>query len=142
MKTNIIKTALITWVILGTISKAKAQKESILFKTPLSFYNADLLSYLQVQHRNGRDEELSRFLYPIPENAKESKARLARLSAANFGYQLKYTGIKETEPGKWQVYYHRKIGGTREQFSISCTLYRDTTRLILSPLTWKTVFER
>jgi len=50
-------------IMLLSFGKSQGQQESFLFRTPLSFYNTDILSYLQVLHKNQQYEKMVPFFY-------------------------------------------------------------------------------
>jgi hypothetical protein len=118
-----------------------AQKESTLFRTPLSFYNTDILGYLQVLHKNMLYEQMSAFFVgSLREN--KSKTEFSNMIAeAPFGYSLKRSGIRETKKGEsWSLTYQRTIEGTQETFKIDCVLINDTCRVILNEQSYKSIF--
>jgi len=70
-----------------SLSPSFAQ-ENCLFKNPLCFYNTDILTYLQVLHKNQQYEKRVPFFYGPYLNG--SKAEFTnKLSGVDFGYALK-----------------------------------------------------
>lgn len=111
-----------------------------LYKNPLCFYNADILSYLQVLHKNQEYEKMVPFFYgPYLNNSKTDL--INKLSNADFGYSLKRVGTKETNKNKWSMTYQRTIMGTNENFKIDCALVNDTCRIYLDQNQWNILFK-
>ena len=124
--------------------KVFSNDNSCLFKNPLCFYATDILSYLQILHKNSRYEEMLPFLYEPKELRKIGKAKaLQSIEAMNFGYEFKRVGIKEEQKGmSWKITYQRIIYGTAETFIINCKNINDTTRLLMNTTQRRAVFNR
>lgn len=124
-------------------SSIYGQNESFLFRTPLSFYNTDILSYLQVLHKNQQYEKMVPF-FTGSLVKDQSPAELANMLAdLPFGYSMKRSGIREIEPKqKWSLTYSRTILGTQETFKIDCVLERDTCRVVLDEKSIKAIFKQ
>jgi hypothetical protein len=120
-----------------------AQQESFLFRTPLSFYNTDILSYLQVLHKNQQYEKMVPF-FTGPLVSDKSTSELAKfLADVSFGYSMKRSGIREIEPKqRWSLSYTRTILGTQETFKIDCVLERDTCRVVLDEKSKTAIFKQ
>jgi hypothetical protein len=58
-----MKRLLATTITLLLLSSMHARQESFHFSTPLSSYNTDILSYLQVLHRNQQYKIMVPFYY-------------------------------------------------------------------------------
>jgi hypothetical protein len=111
-----------------------------LFKNPLCFYNTDILSYIQVLHKNQQYDKISPFFYgPKKDNISAFSLR-QQLSEVDFGYSIKLTGIKQTSKTSWSLTYQRTIFGTNESFKIQCKIINDTCKVYLDSKTWKTLF--
>ena len=123
---------------------SSAQDASCLFKNPLCFYATDILSYLQVLHKNSRYEEMLPFLYEPKELTKMGKSKaLKSIESMNFGYEFRRVGIKEEQKGvSWRITYQRIIFGTAETFTVNCKNIADTTRLLMNSTQRRTVFHR
>ena len=72
-----------------SFSKSQGQKESFLFRTPLSFYNTDILSYLQVLHKNQQYEKMVPFFTGELRASRSQSAFVELLVNAPFGYNMK-----------------------------------------------------
>ena len=138
-----MKSLLFIIIALCSLWTASAQHDSFLFRTPLSFYNTDILSYLQVLHKNQQYEKMVPFFTgPIVE-AQTSSELEELLSDAPFGYSMKRSGIRETASNqRWSLTYTRTILGTQETFKIDCVLERDTCRLVLDDKSIKAIFKQ
>ncbi len=112
-----------------------------LFRNPLCFYNTDILSYLQVLHKNQQYEKMTSFLYGqyIDSLGKEKIRNL--LNDTDFGYSMKRVGVKESAKNKWSITYQRTIMGTNENFKIDCTLVNDTCRVLINQKEWNKIFK-
>ncbi len=119
-------------------------ENSCLFKNPLCFYATDILSYLQILHKNARFEEMLPFLYEPKELNRIGKTKaLKAIESMNFGYEFRRVGIKEEQKGvSWRITYQRTIFGTSETFTVNCKNISDTTRLHMNSTQRKTVFNR
>ncbi|MFZ9977083.1 MAG: hypothetical protein ACO3GR_03210 [Candidatus Kapaibacteriota bacterium] len=117
---------------------------SCLFKNPLCFYATDILSYLQILHKNSRYEEMLPFLYEPNELKKMGKTKaLKSIESMNFGYEFRRVGIKEEQKGvSWRITYQRTIFGTAETFTVNCKNISDTTRLLMNTTQRRNVFYR
>jgi len=125
------------------IQNAHGQGESFILQTPLSFYNTDILSYLQVLHKNQQYEKMAPF-FTGPAVAGSSVTEVASMLAdAPFGYSMKRSGIREIKPKKsWSLTYTRTIMGTQETFTMTCVLERDTCRVMLDEKTMSSIFKQ
>lgn len=120
-----------------------AQKDSFLFQTPISFYNTDILSYLQVLHKNQQYEKMVPFFTGPIVAGKTTTDVVAMLADAPFGYSMKRSGIREIEPKQsWSLTYSRTILGTQETFKIDCVLVRDTCRVVLDEKSRTLIFKQ
>lgn len=124
--------------------KVISSDNSCLFKNPLCFYATDILSYLQVLHKNSRYEEMLPFLFEPKELTKLGKSKaLKSIESMNFGYEFRRVGIKEVQKGvSWRITYQRTIFGTAETFTVNCKNIADTTRLLMNSTQRRTVFYR
>jgi hypothetical protein len=119
------------------------QHDSFLFRTPLSFYNTDILSYLQVLHKNQQYEKMVPLFTGSALDEKSSSNMAAILADAPFGYSMKRAGILEVQPQKrWSITYSRNILGTQETFTIDCVLERDTYRVVLDEKSKTAIFKQ
>jgi hypothetical protein len=119
------------------------QNESFLFRTPLSFYNTDILSYLQVLHKNQQYEKMVPFFTGPLVSAKSTSELVTFLADVHFGYSMKRSGIREIEPKhSWSLTYSRTILGTQETFKIDCVLERDTCRVVLDEKSKTAIFKQ
>lgn len=123
---------------------ALGMDNSCLFKNPLCFYATDILSYLQVLHKNSRYEEMLPFLYEPNQLKKMGKTKaLKSIESMNFGYEFRRVGIKEEQKGvSWRITYQRTIFGTAETFTVNCKNISDTTRLLMKSTQRRAVFYR
>jgi len=123
---------------------AFGSENSCLFKNPLCFYATDILSYLQILHKNARYEEMLPFLYEPKELKKLGKTKaLKAIESMSFGYEFRRVGIQEIQKGNsWKIVYQRIIMGTAETFTVNCKNISDTTRLYMNTTQRKTVFHR
>jgi hypothetical protein len=120
-----------------------AQNDSFLFRTPLSFYNTDILSYVQVLHKNQQYEKMIPFFTGPLVTGKSAGELVNVLADAPFGYSMKRSGIREIEPKKsWSLTYSRTILGTQETFKIDCVLVRDTCRVVLDEKSKTLIFKQ
>ena len=119
------------------------QNESFLFRTPISFYNTDILSYLQVLHKNQQYEKMVPYFTGPIVAGKTTTDVVAMLADAPFGYSMKRSGIREIEPKQsWSLTYSRTILGTQETFKIDCVLVRDTCRVVLDEKSKTLIFKQ
>ena len=125
-----------------SFSKTQGQQESFLFRTPLSFYNTDILSYLQVLHKNQQYEKMVPFFTGELRASSSQSAFVELLANAPFGYSMKRAGIREVKKGEeWSLTYQRTILGTQVTFKVDCVLVNDTCRVVLSEPTFKLIFK-
>ena len=118
------------------------QNASFLFRTPLSFYNTDILSYLQVLHKNQQYEKMVPFFTGALKASSSQSAFVELLANAPFGYSMKRAGIREGNNGdEWSLTYQRTILGTQETFKVDCVLVNDTCRVVLSEPAFKLIFK-
>jgi hypothetical protein len=122
---------------------AYAQRDSFLFRTPLSFYNSDILSYLQILHKNQQYEKMVPF-FTGPVIARRSASEIASMLAdLPFGYSMTRAGIREIQPKQsWSLTYTRTILGTQETFKIDCVLQNDTCRVLLDEKNKSAIFKQ
>jgi len=119
------------------------QNESFLFRTPLSFYNTDILSYLQALHKNQQYEKMVPFFTGPLVTQKSAGDITTMLADAPFGYAMKRSGIREIESKqRWSLTYSRTILGTQETFKIDCVLERDTCRVVLDEKSKTAIFKQ
>lgn len=113
-----------------------------LFRNPLCFYNTDILSYLQVLHKNQQYEKMTPFLYGqyIDSLGKDKLRNL--LNDTDFGYSMKRVGVKESAKNKWSITYQRSIMGTNENFKIDCAIVNDTCRVFIDHREWNKIFKQ
>jgi hypothetical protein len=131
----------ITIIAICMLSRATAQQNSFLFNTPLSFYNTDILSYLQVLHKNQQYEKMVPFFTGELRASSSQSEFVELLSNAPFGYSMKRAGIREVKKGEvWSLTYQRTILGTQETFKVDCKLTGDTCRIILDLSAYKLIF--
>lgn len=115
-------------------------QENCLFKSPLCFYNMDILMYLQVLHKNQQYNQMIPFFYGPYSNGSKTDL-IEKLVVVDFGYALKRVGAKETEKNKWSLTYQRTIMGTNENFKIDCALVNDTCRVYIDQKQWNKLFK-
>jgi hypothetical protein len=133
---------LATTITLLLLSSMHAQQDSFLFRTPLSFYNTDILSYLQVLHKNQQYEKMVPFFTGELRSSRSQSAFVELLANAPFGYSMKRAGIREVKKGEaWSLTYQRTILGTQETFKVDCMLVNDTCRVVLSEPSFKLIFK-
>lgn len=115
-------------------------QENCLYKNPLCFYNTDILTYLQVLHKNQQYKKMLPFFYGAFSN-NSSAIFVSKLGDVNFGYTLKRVGVKVIEKNKWSLTYQRTIMGTNENFKIDCALINDTCRVYMDQIQWNKIFK-
>jgi hypothetical protein len=126
-----------------SFNKTQGQQESFLFRTPLSFYNTDILSYLQVLHKNQQYEKMVPFFTGPLVSDKTTSELVSFLADAPFGYSMKRSGIREIETKqRWSLTYSRTILGTQETFKIDCVIERDTCRVVLDDKSKTAIFKQ
>ena len=69
-------------------------QDNCLFRNPLCFYNTDILTYLQVLHKNQQFEKMVPFFYGSFSNNKKNTF-VNKLGEVDFGYTLKRVGVKK-----------------------------------------------
>ena len=112
-----------------------------LFKNPLCFYNTDILSYLQVLHKNQQYVKMTPFFYGPYVDLLGRNKLVSSLNEADFGYSMKRVGVKETGVNKWSLTYQRTIMGTNENFKIDCAVVNDTCRVYIDQKVWNKIFK-
>ena len=122
------------------ICPAHVNQSNCLFKNPLCFYNTDILTFLQVLHKNQQYDKMNTFFYGEYKNSVNKRKFIDLISNVNFGYSLKRVGIKKTSTNKWSLTYQRTILGTNENFKIECKLINDTCRIYLNKNEWNEIF--
>jgi hypothetical protein len=138
-----MKRLLATTITLLLLSSMHAQQELFLFRTPLSFYNTDILSYLQVLHKNQQYEKMVPFFTGPLVSDKTTSELVSFLADAPFGYSMKRSGIREIETKqRWSLTYSRTIVGTQETFKIDCVIERDTCRVVLDEKSKSAIFKQ
>ncbi|MFZ9299431.1 MAG: hypothetical protein ACO23V_00560 [Chitinophagaceae bacterium] len=138
---NVNRFILCVFIIICSSQVAYAQlKNSCLYRNPLCFYNTDILTYLQVLHKNQQYDKMIPFFYGEYLKTKGQKGLKTDLENGEFGYAMKRAGIRETGKNKWSITYQRTILGTNETFKIDCSLINDTCRIYLDQKTFKTIF--
>ena len=137
-----MKRILATIITMLLFNSLYSQHESFLFRTPLSFYNTDILSYLQVLHKNQQYEKMVPFFTGELIASRSQSAFVELLANAPFGYSMKRAGIREVKKGEeWSLTYQRTILGTQETFKVDCLLVNDTCRVVLSQPAFKLIFK-
>ena len=138
---NIIKSLLVFFITTSPITQVYSQKnENCLYKNPLCFYNTDILSYLQILHKNQQYDKMIIFIYGPAIDGKSKNSIIDKLSNATFGYSLKRVGVKEKNKTNWSLTYQRTILGTNETFKIDCALINKTCKLYIDDKVWNTLF--
>ena len=138
-----MKRLLATIITIFLFNSLYSQHESFLFRTPLSFYNADILSYLQVLHKNQQYEKMVPFFTGPLVSDKTTSELVSFLADAPFGYSMKRSGIREIETKqRWSLTYSRTILGTQETFKIDCVFERDTCRVVLDDKSKTAIFKQ
>ncbi|MGA1250041.1 MAG: hypothetical protein ACO3YM_06110 [Candidatus Kapaibacteriota bacterium] len=119
-----------------------AQVQSCLFRNPLCFYSTDILSYLQILHKNSRYEEMLPFLYEPSELQRIGKNKaLTSIENMNFGYEFRRVGIIEEKNNLlWTITFQRVLFGSSETFRVRCRNVDDSTRLLMNSTQRKLVF--
>lgn len=121
---------------------ALTQTNDCLFKNPLCFYNSDILTYLQVLHKNQQYEQMLPYLHGPAIDKLSHQRKIEKLENANFGYQMKRAGVKEISKSEWSLTYSRTIIGTQENFKILCQTHEKVCSVYVDEKTWKLLFER
>ncbi len=120
---------------------ANSQDNSCLFKNPLCFYNTDILSYLQVLHKNQQYEQMLPYITGPAIDGISKEKKISKLEDASFGYQMKRQGVKTVSEQEWGLTYSRIIMGTQETFKIKCLLIKGTCCVYLDDKGWNQVFK-
>ncbi len=107
----------------------------------MCFYNTDVLTYLQVLHKNQQYDKMVDFFYGSYIDSMGKKKLINALSESDFGYTMKRVGIKEIGKNKWSLTYQRTIMGTSENFKISCALINQTCRVYMDKQEWQKIFK-
>jgi hypothetical protein len=137
-----MKRILATIITMLLFNSLYSQHESFLFRTPLSFYNTDILSYLQILHKNQQYEKMVPFFTGEMRVSRSHSSFVELLANAPFGYSMKRAGIREVKKGEnWSLTYQRTIIGTQEAFKVDCVLLNDTCRLVLSEPAFQLIFK-
>lgn len=131
----------IFFAVIALSSGISLAQSDCLFKNPLCFYNTDILSYLQVLHKNQQYVKMTPFFYGSFIDSIGKEKLVSRLNEAEFGYSLKRVGVKETALNKWSLTYQRTIMGTNENFKIDCAIINDTCRVFIDQKVWKKIFK-
>jgi len=131
----------LTLILLPLLFAFAPVQDNCLFRNPLCFYNTDVLSYLQILHKNQQYDQMSHFVYGPKVEKWSAKTLQDSLSEAPFGYTMKRNGIKELKKGSWSLTYQRTILGTAQTFKIKCDLVHDTCKVFLDEKAWRTIFK-
>jgi hypothetical protein len=123
-----------------SIPHVKAQSNDCLFKNPLCFYNSDILTYLQVLHKNQQYEQMLPYLSGPEIDGLSKTQKVSKLENASFGYQMKRAGVKEISKSEWNLTYSRTILGTQETFKIRCVTHNNLCTVYLDQQAWRMVF--
>jgi hypothetical protein len=118
----------------------KAQSNDCLFKNPLCFYNSDILTYLQVLHKNQQYEQMLPYLSGPEIDGLSKTQKVSKIENAPFGYQMKREGVKEISKSEWNLTYSRTIMGTQENFKIRCVTQNNLCTVYLDQQAWRTIF--
>ncbi len=121
--------------------KVLAQDKDCLFKNPLCFYNTDILSYLQVLHKNQQYEQMLPYITGPAVDGLSKEKKISKLEDTSFGYQMKRQGVKTVSNQEWGLTYSRVIMGTQETFKIKCLLVKGTCCVYLDEKGWNQVFK-
>ncbi len=119
----------------------RAQTQDCLFKNPLCFYNSDILTYLQVLHKNQQYEQMLPYLCGPAVDNLNVQQKIKKLEDAPFGYQMKRAGVKEISKSEWSLTYSRTILGTQDNFKIRCLLKQEKCCLYLDEKGWRVIFK-
>jgi hypothetical protein len=123
-----------------SILQVKAQSNDCLFKNPLCFYNSDILTYLQVLHKNQQYEQMLPYMSgPVIDGLSKTQ-KVSKLENASFGYQMKRSGVKEISKSEWNLTYSRTIMGTQENFKIRCVTQNNLCTVYLDEQAWRMIF--
>lgn len=122
------------------LPETKAQSNDCLFKNPLCFYNSDILTYLQVLHKNQQYEQMLPYLSGPEIDGLSKTQKVSKLENASFGYQMKRAGVKEISKSEWNLTYSRTIMGTQETFKIRCVTKNNLCTVYLDQQSWRMIF--
>jgi hypothetical protein len=136
-----MKTILKYYTLFVLCTSFSLAQSDCLFKNPLCFYNTDILSYLQVLHKNQQYEKMKPFFYGSYVDFIGKKKLGHLLNEVDFGYSMKLVGVKQTAKNKWSLTYQRTIMGTNENFKIDCALVNDTCRVFIDQKQWSKLFK-
>jgi hypothetical protein len=136
-----MKGIFIFYAVITTSTSISLAQSDCLFKNPLCFYNTDILSYLQILHKNQQYEKMTPFFYGSFIDSIGKEKLVNRLDEAEFGFSMKRVGVKETAKNKWSITYQRTIMGTNENFKIDCALVNDTCRVFIDQKVWSRIFK-
>jgi hypothetical protein len=136
-----MKRIFIYFAIIAISTNISLAQSDCLFKNPLCFYNTDILSYMQVLHKNQQYEKMTPFFYGSLIDSIGKEKLINRLNEAEFGFSMKRVGVKETGKNKWSLTYQRTIMGTNENFKIDCALVNDTCRVFIDQKAWNRIFK-
>lgn len=129
-------------LLLFTLALPVQSESGCLFKNPLCFYNADILTYLQKLYNQQQYDKMAVFFYG-PAAEKLGRMKLSeKLSSSDFGYKFKRVGIIDKGKDKWSLTYQRHISATRKAMKIDCALVQDTCRIYLDASTMKLLFNQ
>ena len=123
------------------LPETKAQSNDCLFKNPLCFYNSDILTYLQVLHKNQQYEQMLPYITGPAVDGLSKEKKISKLEDASFGYQMKRQGVNTVSEQEWGLTYSRIIMGTQETFKIKCLLIKGTCCVYLDEKRWNQVFK-
>jgi hypothetical protein len=135
-----LKFFLYTFILIPSVFRG--QTNDCLFKNPLCFYNSDILTYLQILHKNQQYEQMLPYLHGPAIDHLSTLKKIEKLENASFGYQMKRAGVKEISKSEWSLTYSRTILGTQENFKILCQMHGHVCSVYLDEKTWKTLFQR
>lgn len=138
---NYIKLLATLFLSIVILSECKGQSNDCLFKNPLCFYNSDILTYLQVLHKNQQYEQMLPYLSGPEVEGKTPIEIISKLEEAPFGYQMRRAGIKEISKSEWNLTYSRTILGTQETFKIRCVTQKKLCTVYLDKKAWETIFK-
>jgi hypothetical protein len=142
MNKKILSLLVLFIITITSYNNVYSQKnESCLFKNPLCFYNSDILSYLQILHKNQQFDKMCDFIYGPISDPKSKKKLIKKLSSVNFGYSLKRVGIRKITNTSWSITYQRTLLGTNENFIINCRLINEKCKMYIDNSVWKTLFK-
>lgn len=136
--TSLFATLFLSIVIL---TESKGQSNDCLFKNPLCFYNSDILTYLQVLHKNQQYEQMLPYLSGPELDGLSKSQKVSKLENAPFGYQMKRSGVKEISKSEWNLTYSRTILGTQETFKVRCVTKNNLCTVYLDKQTWGLIFK-